>query len=137
MGMFRRKSQTPLLPSSPVDYPAGIFVHTEQGYFYIASPTKRYRCITERVVKSWSPRIVETTEAACAKFKVVAKLKFRNGSLLMDVTDGRVYFISEGRRRLLTSPEAWTKVGAVHGYTWPTKVSQTEILLHEEGDPIT
>lgn len=127
-------------PDKPVDYPSGVFVHTEKGYFYIATPTKRYRCLTRRVVQSWAPpRVVESSEAACANFKVAAKLKFRNGSLLHDVSSGKMYFISDGKRRHLTSPEAWEKIGAVawNNSTRAIRVGLDEISLHEEGPPLT
>lgn len=137
--MFQRPKQPPR-PSSPVDYPAGVFVETEKGYFYISAPNKRYRCLTKRVLDSWAPpRVVLSTEAACANFKVVAKLKFRNGSLLHDVSSGKMYFISEGKRRHLVSPDAWDKIGAVawNNATRPIRVSLDEINLHEEGLPLT
>lgn len=130
----------PPKPTSPVDYPVGVFVKTEKGYFYIAAPGKRYRCLTRRVLESWAPqRVVESSEAACSKFSIVAKLKFRNGSLLHDVSSGKMYFISEGKRRHLQSPEAYEKIGAVDIYrgSRPLRVSLDEINLHEEGPPLT
>ena len=124
-------------PSSSVEYPSGVFVETEKGYFYIATPSKRYHVTTRRVLDSWSPpRVVWSSEAACAKYRVAAKLKFRNGSLLQDVSDGKMYFISEGLRRHLTSPEAFEKVGAVSKNPGIVRVSQDEINLHKEGTPL-
>jgi hypothetical protein len=123
-----------------VEYPSGVFVETEKGYFYIATSAKRYHVTTKRVLDSWSPpRVVLSSEASCVKYKVAAKLKFRNGSLLQDVSDGKMYFISEGLRRHLTSPEAWAKVGAVDAPRGAKviRVSQDEINLHKEGLPLT
>lgn len=139
MEMFQRKSKK-ALPTSPVDYPSGVFVHTEKGYFYIASPTKRYRCLTARVVTSWAPpRIVETTEAAVANYKIAAKLKFRNGSLLQSMGDGKLYFISEGKRRHIQSPDWCERIGTSvrECYNTCIRVSTDEINLHEEGAPLT
>jgi hypothetical protein len=129
----------PTRPSSPVAYPAGVFVNTEKGYFYIAGPDKRLRCITKRVLDSWSPpRVVLSSEAACENFKIAGRLKFRNGSLLHDLTNGQMYFISEGKRRNLRTPEAYDTVGAVGGARANIlRVTSDEINLHEEGLPIT
>lgn len=127
-------------PTSPIDYPPGVFVETEKGYFYIAAPGKRFRCVTKRVLDSWAPpRVALSSEAACANFKITAKLKFRNGSLLQSVGDGRLWYISEGKRRHLQSPEAWDKIGAVDtasSYRTTIRVSTAEIELHEEGEPL-
>jgi hypothetical protein len=129
----------PTRPSNSVDYPAGVFVNTEKGYFYIAGPGRRFRCISKRVLDSWSPpRVVLSSEAACSSFKVVAKLKFRNGSLLQSVGDGKLYFISDGKRRHIQSPDWYERVGTSVRECYDTciRVSTDEINLHEEGAPL-
>lgn len=123
------------LPSKPVEYPSGVFIHTEKGYFYIHAAGKRMRIISERVLASWSPqRIIETTEAAVVGYKVTSKIRFRNGSLIYSITDGKMYLIENGDRRHITSPDVLTKIGA------STKdvvcVSLDEIKLHPEGEPL-
>lgn len=124
-------------PSEPVEYPVGSFVETEKGYFYIATPTARYRFTTKRCLDSWSPqRVVKTTEAAVSKYRVAKKMKFRNGSLIHSASDGIVYYISQGKRRRLTSPEAFDKVGAERSRRFVVTVSEDEINLHPEGVPI-
>lgn len=131
--MFRRKAKT--LPESPVDYPAGTFISTQRGYFYIVSPSKRYRILSERVLNSWRPlRVVETTEAAVANYRISAKLKFRNGSLIHNIADGRIYLIESGERRHVTSPDVLERIGAT-GKDVVT-VSIDELLLHQEGEAI-
>jgi Ni/Co efflux regulator RcnB len=133
--MFQRQSRKPLLPSSPVDYPAGTFVHSEKGWYLITAPAKRQHIISKRVLDSWAPqRVVETSEAALAKYRVVARLRFRNGSLLQDMSDGKMYLISENSRRHITSPDVLERIGAV-GERW-MRVSSDEILLHPEGAPL-
>lgn len=132
--MFSRKKI--LRPSEPVLYPAGTFVHSEKGYFYIVNATKRYRLISERVVASWRPhRIVETSEAALSKYRIAAKMKFRNGSLIHNLADGKIYLIVDGLRRQVVSPDALTRIGAV--LSEATTVSKDEINLHELGEEIT
>ena len=131
--MFRRKTKS--LPDWPVEYPAGTFVSTPRGYFYIVSPSKRYRILSERVLNSWSPqRVVETTEAAVSKYRITAKMKFRNGSLIHNIANGRIYLIESGERRHVTSPDVLERIGAT-GKDVVT-VSVDELLLHEEGEEI-
>lgn len=122
-------------PTSPTEYPAETFVHTEKGYFYILSEHRRFFIITKRVLDSWSPqRVVETTEAAVAGYRVAAKLKFRNGSLIHNLADGKIYLVSQGKRRHVTSPDVLTKLNA--RYEDVVRVSLEEINLHEEGAPL-
>lgn len=123
------------LPDTPQPYPSGTFVKSEAGYFYIKSPTSRYRFITKRVMDSWAPhRVVETTEAALAKFKISAKMKFRNGSLLHSYADGKVYLVVDGKRRHIQSADALYHIGAV-GEDIPS-VTPKELQLHPEGEPL-
>lgn len=61
-------------------------------------------------------------------------MKFRNGSLLYSQASGKMYLISENKRRHITNPDwldalAFNRSDAV----W---VSAAEINLHEEGPPL-
>jgi hypothetical protein len=120
------------LPTSPVEYPSGVFIHTEKGFFFIHGEGKRMRCISKRVLDSWSPqRVIETSEAAVAKYRITSKIRFRNGSLIYSLADGKMYFISEGKRRHIVSPEISDRLGI----RWRDAIwaSRAEINLHEEG----
>ena len=128
----RTSSQT---PSEPVEYPSGLFVQTEKGYFYISGPGKRFRITTKRCLASWSPqRVIRTSEAAVANYKVVSKLKFRNGSLLHGFANGRLYLIENGKRRHITSPDAFERIGG--SVAEAVAVSLDELNLHPEGEPL-
>jgi hypothetical protein len=116
-----------------------LFVHSEAGFFYIVSPVKRYRVTTRRVLDSWSPqRVVETSEAALSKYRVVSKLRFRNGSLLRSVSSGKMYFISDGKRRHIQGPDVFDRlqIEAVFGQNTFINVSPEELELHPEGAPL-
>ena len=129
--MKRRNS----LPSEPVEYPSGLFVQTEKGYFYIAAPNKRYRITTKRCLNSWSPqRVILTSEAAVANYRIVSKLKFRNGSLLHSFASGKLYLIENGKRRHITSPDAFDRIGGKVNEA--VAVTNDELNLHPEGDPL-
>lgn len=130
--MFRK---TKRLPDRPVVYPSGSFIRTEKGYFYIVSPSKRYRFISQRVIVSWAPqRIIDTSEAAVAKYKISAKMKFRPGSLIHNLADGKIYLIEGSKRRHITSPDALERIGAKMKDV--VTVSLDEINLHEEGESL-
>lgn len=133
--LLRRPKSLP--PQQPTDYPAGTFISTEKGYFYIADSTKRYRMLSKRVLDSWRPhRVVETSEAAVGKYRIAAKMKFRNGSLISNITDGKVYLVVNAKRCPLTSPEAYDRLGIKINSSDIVIVSQDEIKLHELGEEI-
>lgn len=131
--MFQKKSRRSLLTSDPVEYPSGVFIHTEKGYFYIVSQTKRFRITTKRILNSWSPQvIVETTEASAKNYRIAAKMKFRNGSLLYSQSDGKMYLVSDNKLRHIVSPDVLLRLNRSRSEAvW---VSEEEINLHEKGD---
>jgi len=132
--MLRKTKTDP--PTSPVEYPSGCFVKTEKGYFYIVNDSKRYRLTTKRVLDSWNPhRVIETTEAAVRGYRITAKMKFRNGSLIHNLADGKIYLVSDGKRRHVTSPDVLVRIGATRKDI--VSVSLDEIKLHEEGVPLS
>lgn len=131
--MFRRKTQA--LPSKPVEYPVGSFVETEAGYFYISAPAKRTRILTKRVLNSWSPhRVIRTTEAAVKNYKAWGRMPFRNGSLIHNIGDGKIYLVEKGERRHITSPDVLERLGA--SLSDVVSVSIDEINLHEKGEAL-
>lgn len=133
--MTRKKTTGKSLNSEPTVYPLGSFVKTELGYFFILTSVKRLRLTTKRAVESWSPhRIILTTEAACKNYRITAKMKFRNGSLLHSYADGKIYLIEEGKRRHITSPDALERVGGTMKDA--ISVSQDELKLHETGEEL-
>lgn len=133
--MLRRKNRWPTTPLS--EFPQGTFIHTEAGYFMVTGAGRRFRFSTTRVLNSWAPqRIVSTTEdnPAVKKLKVVAKMKFRNGSLLYSQADGKMYLVSDNKVRHITNPDILTGLNiARQDAVW---VSIDEIKLHEEGEPL-
>lgn len=116
------------------EYPSGTFIQTEKGDFYVHSTTERYRFITKRCLNSWSPhRIVKTTEdhPAVKKLRIIAKMKFRNGSLLYSQPDGKMYLVSEGKLRHIISPDVLSQLSMERKEAvW---VSEEEIKLHQMG----
>lgn len=130
-----RRSNQSHLPTTPQKYPDGTFLETEKGYFYIAAPGKRYRIITKRILDSWAPhRVAASTEAALSSYRVAAKMKFRNGSLLYSQASGKMYLVSANQIRHIRNPDVLHLIGASRNEAvW---VSAAEIKLHEEGEPL-
>lgn len=134
MAILKKKTQKSL-PTKPVEYPPGVFVHTPKGYYYIGSDFKRFKIVSGRCLDSWAPqRIIETSEAAVANYRVVAKLKFRNGSLIYSLADGKMYLISEGKRRHIQSPDVMERLNLK--ITELLYVSLDEVNMHMEGEPL-
>lgn len=120
--------------SLPTEYPAGTFLHTEEGYFYVVSATKRYRFLTTRVLDSWAPlKVIEASEHedAVSRLRVVSKMKFRNGSLLYSHASGKMYLVSDSKLRHITNPDWLDWLGFKR--TEAVWVSAAEINLHEMG----
>jgi len=121
--------------SNRTDFPIGTFVHSPKGYFYISEHNKRFRFLSKRVLNSWAPhRVVEVTEDALMNYRIAAKMKFRNGSLIHNIADGKIYLISQGKRRHITNPDVLETIGA--SVNDVVSVSLNEILLHEQGEPL-
>lgn len=120
--------------TKPSEYPAGVFLQTEKGYFYVYSSTQRYRFLTKRVLDSWNPiNVVMASEEdpAVKKLIIFAKMKFRNGSLLYSQANGRMYLVSDNKLRHITNPDWLGWLGLTHqDAVW---VSEDEIQLHEIG----
>lgn len=132
--MFRKKKSQKPLPTKQTDYPSGTYIHTEAGYFFITG-SKRYRLISKRILDSWVPhRVVETTEAAVQHYRIAAKMGFRSGSLIHNLADGKIYLVSDNKRRHVTSPDVLERLGASRADV--VSVSLTEINLQELGEPL-
>lgn len=128
--MFRKRQKQHLssMPTSRIDYPAGTFVSTEKGVFYIKRDT-RVLVPSDDILASWRVDVVPSSEAAVKHLPVFGKLGFRNGSLVQDFTDGKTYLISGNEKLLLLSPAAVRK----YTRTAIMVVSHSDIMLHKDG----
>lgn len=135
MRFLRKKPRTRAeLPTAPVEYPSGICVKTEKGAYLIQKDGKRYRIPTKAILDSWNfPLTVDTTEAAVSNHPLaVLKVGFRDGSLLNNIADGRIYLVSAGRLRHVVDPEVLNRLGN----PTPVTVSDAEIKMMKQGEPI-
>ena len=130
--MLRRKPQ-PKRPTTPRKYPDGLAVATEKHVYYIKNG-KKYRCGSQRVADSWQFTAAWGSESSLADFPFGGVLGFRDGSLLQNIADGKMWLISGNKRRHIVSPDVFDYFGLDRGGV--QYVSEREIMLHDEGEPI-
>jgi ribosomal protein S4E len=128
-----RNTKSTLIISSPTNFPSGIAVKTDRDTYWIKDG-KRYRLISDRAAKSWSFTTVDATEAALTGFKVVGKLGFRDGSLIKNIADGRIYLVSQNKLRHIVDPDSFTKYGLDRSKV--LEVSEAEVSAHDLGENI-
>lgn len=134
MAWWRRSKPQPVLPTVPVDYPTGTCVQTEKGVFFIKGRF-RFRVGSKRILSSWQyPFVIPSTEEACARYKIAGKLGFRQGTLIEDMSNGKMYLISENLRRQIVSPDFFDVM--LFPRDRVIQVSPEEIALHKEGENI-
>ena len=125
-----KNTQTALI-SNPTIIPSGLAVKTEMGTYWIKDG-KRFKLISDRAEKSWSFSTVEALEKAVASMKVVGKLGFRDGTLIKNIADGKIYLISQNKRRHIVDPDLFNKFGLDRSSI--IEVSEMETDMHILGD---
>lgn len=142
MSLFRKKPEPtlppskPNLPHEPVVYPAGTAVVAPSGKFLINRDGKKYRFTSDAIFNSWDfPLVVVTSDVAISKYPTaVTKMKFRDGTLLNNIADGRLYLVSEGVLRHITNP-IWLET--LHKrYGSASVVSQADIDIMRIGEEL-
>lgn len=139
---MRLWSKTPLpsrtnIPSGPVDLPSGVCVKSEKGAYLIHKDGKRYRIPSKQVLDSWAfPLIVDASEASLSNYPVaVSKLGFRDGSLLHNIADGKMYLVSQSRLRHIVSVNVLERLGVSKDDFM--LVSDSDINIMKHGDEIS
>lgn len=140
MSWFKRTPPQPTtsntVPNYPVEYPTCIAVRTEKGFYYINRDGKRYRIPSERIADTWRfPFVITTSEVAVSGYPLaVSKLGFRDGSLLNNIADGRIYLVSESKLRHVTSPDVLSRLGVTKEDA--LLVSDADIKIMKLGEEI-
>ena len=142
MRMFRKQSSKTYrtradLPSGPVVFPSGIAVKTEKGAYFIHKDGRRYRIQSKQILDSWRfPLIVDASESSLSNYPVaVTKLAFRDGSLLHNIKDGKLYLVSEARLRHITSPDVLERLGVTRDDAM--LVADSDIAIMKFGEEIS
>jgi len=132
MRLFKN-TKPKLTISFPIEFPSGIAVKTDIATYWIKD-NKRYKLISDRAAMSWRFTTLNATESALAKVKLVGKLGFRDGTLIKNIADGKLYLISQNKRRHLVSLDVFEKYGFDRSAI--IEVGEGETNMHELGDDI-
>jgi hypothetical protein len=115
----------------PTNFPSGIAVKTDKASYWIKDG-KRFKIISDRAEKSWSFITVNATESSLINIKLVGTLGFRDGTLIKNIADGKIYLISQNKRRHIIDPDSFTKYGLDRSKV--IEVSESETNMHNIGD---
>ena len=129
MRLFKNTKRA--LISSPTNFPSGLAVKTDKATYWVKDG-KRYKLISDRAAKSWSFTTVNATEQAVAGIKLVGKLGFRDGSLIKNIADGKMYLISQNKRRHIVDPDTFDTFGLDRSTV--IEVSEAEANMHSLGE---
>ena len=125
-----KNTQTVLI-TSPTNFPSGLAVKTEKNTYWIKD-NKRFKLISDRAADSWKFTTINATESAVLHIKLVGKLGFRDGSLIKNIADGKMYLISQNKRRHITNPDVFAKYGLNRNDI--IEVGEAEANMHDIGD---
>lgn len=117
--------------TSPTNFPSGIAVKTDKATYWIKDG-KRYRLISDRAAASWCFTIVNASETALSGIKLVGKLGFRDGTLIKNIADGKMYLISQNKKRHIVDPDIFNKYGLDRSKL--IEVSEAETNAHDLGE---
>lgn len=120
-----------VLITSPTNFPSGIAVKTDTGIYWIKD-NKKYKLISERAAESWRFIEVLATDHALSTIKSAGKLGFRDGTLIKNIADGKMYLISQNKRRHILSPDVFDRYGLNRSLL--IEVSEAETNMHELGE---
>ncbi|CAB4185771.1 hypothetical protein UFOVP1119_117 [uncultured Caudovirales phage] len=127
ISLFKKKqtnnTYTPIVPS-------GLIAHTEKGYFYVKGK-KRFKFISDKAMNSWNLPVIDTKELMMSEYPISGVVGFRDGSLLKDISDGKIYLVSDNKRRHVVEPDVleWINTPVI-------QAGQKEIFVHAEGDKL-
>jgi hypothetical protein len=125
------KTTASTLITSPTNFPSGIAVRTDKAIYWIKDG-KRFKLISDRAADSWKFTTVNASESAVSGMKLAGKLGFRDGSLIKNIADGRIYLLSQNKLRHIVDPDSFSKYGLER--SWVIEVSDNEINAHELGE---
>lgn len=132
MRLFKTTKST-LTVSQPTNFPSGLAVKTDKGTYWIKDG-KRYKLISDRAAQSWCFTTVNATEVALSGIKLVGKLGFRDGTLIKNIADGKMYLVSQNKLRHIVDPDIFNRYGLDRSNL--IEVSEAEIKAHDIGEAL-
>jgi len=130
MKLFKNTKNISII-SQPTNFPSGIAVQTDKATYWIKDG-KRYKLISDRAAQSWCFTTVKATEAALSGIKLVGKLGFRDGTLIKNIADGKMYLISQNKKRHVVDPDSFIRYGLDRSSI--IEVSDMEANAHDIGE---
>lgn len=127
-----RNTQIPLIVN-PTNFPSGLAVKTDKETYWIKDG-KRYKLISSRAAKSWNFTTVKASESAISNIKLAGRLGFRDGTLIKNIADGKMYLVSQNKKRHIVSPDIFIKYGLNKSNL--IEVSESEVQMHENGEDL-
>ena len=135
--MLRKKKEQPKAeikpPLVPTAYPSGVAVFDGTNTYFIKN-NKKYRIISSRALESWGFKVWYGSPESLSKTVLGGILAFRDGSVIKDVSNGKIYLVVNGLKQHITTPDFFTKFGIDPGYI--IEVSAKEADLHKNGESI-
>jgi hypothetical protein len=129
MNILKVFQKSPSKNYSP-SVPSGLIAQTEKGYFYIKG-SKKFKFVSDRAMLSWTLPVIKTTDDKISGIPTSGLLGFRDGTLVKNIADGKIYLISDSKRRHITDPDVleWLDTEIV-------RAGEKEISIHPEGDKL-
>ena len=121
------------LVTSPTNFPSGLAVKTESATYWIKDG-KKFKLISERAEKSWSFPTVNASDSALINIKTAGRLGFRDGTLIKNIADGKMYLISQNKRRHIIDPDSFDTYGLDRSNV--IEVSEMETNMHDIGEDL-
>lgn len=133
--MWKKKdNKSPVIPAlQPLQYPSGIAVFDGTNTYFIKN-NKKYRIVSERALKSWGFNVWYGSPESLSKTPLGGILGFRDGSVIKDISNGKIYLVVNSMKQHITTPDFFTKFGIDRNTI--IEVSAKEAELHKNGEPI-
>lgn len=131
--MWKRKSNNIIIVESPTIFPNGFAISDGKNKYFIKSG-KRYKLFSDRASISWGFNYINVTPQSYKSMPLGGTLGFRDGTVIKDIADGKIYLIENSKKRHITSPDFFEKYG--FDRNWIIEVSQKEASLHKDGEDI-
>lgn len=125
------KNTKTALITSPTNFPSGLAIKTDSATYWIKDG-KKYKLVSDRAAASWSFPTVMASEEALVNIKTAGKLGFRDGTLIKNIADGKIYLISQNKRRHVVSPDVFDIYGLDRSAI--IEVSELEASMHDLGE---
>lgn len=131
--MFFKKQRDQENLYYPIDKVIDGLVYSYGTKVFLAKSGNGYEFYSERALQSWDLPVYPLDRMADSMpRKLVGTVGFRDGTLIQNAKDGKIYIISNAKKRLITAP-----LGDYgFDYSQVVEVSDAEAEFHLDGEEI-